>query len=77
MTAQDTTVFGWTYEQWVKAIDYQNQCEPAVFDAPTTPNAFVEALKGAINALKYLAEVQRFWRMRRLDQPLEVRLILP
>jgi hypothetical protein len=68
-------ILGWTYEQWVKAVDYRYLCEHTL-PKWTTANAFGEALCGDKDALKYLAEVSQFWRLRRRDQPLEVQIAI-
>lgn len=75
--SESVRVWGWTLEQWVKAVDYQFRFEPRLPERPTTIHALGDAARGAEDSLRYLLEVQQFWRTRRRDQPLEVKLILP
>ena len=64
----DPIILGWDSKQWSKAFDYYNLCEKR-----GEPDCFFEALAESPYEgrpyLKKLAEVAKYWRDRRRDQP--------
>ena len=70
-------IFGWTLEQWQKAFDY--------FKESGVNDLFAEALVSAGDnegqrsdasreAFRKLLTIQRDWRMKRLDEPCEIKI---
>lgn len=68
-----TTIFGWTQEQWEKAYAYFNLINKP--PKPFEPD-FAAVLASQPSALWPLANVQKFWRDHRTDEPASVIVLL-
>lgn len=62
---------GWTQEQWTKAEDYHNLCQPS------TPEKLPPIRVLACNPRfeEAFARVAKFWNERRPDEPCEVTIL--
>lgn len=69
-------VLGWGIAQWRKAIEYYNQCQPPedLFDRPV--HCIVQDVCQGGRADGWL-KVQKYWKDRRIDEPGEVKILLP
>lgn len=72
MSGELWVISGWTFPQWRKAIEYYDQCNP--------DDRFGRNIANIVNDMHcghggpWFA-VQKFWRERRLDQPLEATIL--
>lgn len=75
MTAESFFVLGWSIPQWRKAVEYHDQLNPTT---PIGVSQVPRLMCGALEAGPYrqLVDVQNFWRHRRIDQPLDVTILL-
>lgn len=67
-------VLDWEFAQWRKAIAYYNQCHPKEPFTRPLPKIIEDCQSGRTDAW---INVQKYWKERRVDEPNEVKLILP
>jgi hypothetical protein len=64
--------FGWSIQQWLKAIEYYELCEKT--SAPAQAGEFFASMES--EDMRRALQIQQHWKSRRRDEPNEIQIEL-